>query len=55
MNNLYMTLLKMLVQELVKEAIDALTTFFRQLLRIIFCGENPFQQHGDEFYTEPTA
>lgn len=50
--NLYLLLLKALIQEIIKDAIDSLATFFRQLLRVLFFGEHPWQQ--EPVYTEPS-
>lgn len=44
----------MLIRELLQNAIDALAAFFRQLLRILFFGEDPFHRQDEHFHTEPS-
>ena len=53
--NIYLMVFKMLIRELLQNAIDALAAFFRQLLRILFFGEDPFQRQDEHLHTEPTA
>ncbi len=50
--NIYIMILKALLRELIKDAIDSVAAFFRQLLRVLFIGEQPWQtQHVQ---TEPS-
>lgn len=52
--NLYILLLKALIREILKDAIDSIAAFFRQLLRVLFFGEQPWQAHHESMNTEPS-
>lgn len=53
--NIYILVFKMLIRQILQEVIDALAVFFRQLLRILFFGEDPFHHQEEANYSEPTA
>lgn len=52
--NLYILLLKALIREILKDAIDSIAAFFRQLLRVLFFGEQPWQPQNASMNTEPS-
>ncbi|MFV1883058.1 MAG: hypothetical protein ACMZ7B_01010 [Balneola sp.] len=52
--NIYFMLLKALIREIIKDAIDSLAAFFRQLLRVLFFGEQPWQPQHEPMYEEPS-
>lgn len=52
--NLYLLLLKALIQEIIKDAIDSIAAFLQQLIRILFFGEKPCQPQQEPICAEPS-
>lgn len=49
--NMYYLIFKMLLKQILSEVINALAEFIRQVLRIIFCDEDPMPSPAS--YQEP--